>query len=354
MADSPALELWRLRYFLAVADELHFGRAARRLGMSQPALSQQIAKLERDLDVRLLHRAPVVGLTAAGTELQRSGHRLLNEALRIQASVRAAGAGRSGSIRVLLTRSASGAALNDLLHGFGDAYPAVEVSTQSAWTAWNLTTLRDGDTDLAVALAPVEDDDLHVLEIGSEPLGVVLADSHPLLSEEAIDPSALVSEPFFFWPREQAPAAYDRLVASLWGDRGKPVDAYEPDILRLVERVQRERHGFTVAAWGRSRTLNLAGVAWRPLVSGSPRLHYALCWRKLTANPSAQLFADFARSLVDTASSGSERRAMPTLWEQRRSGPVLPTGGTRESRSRGGSAMELLASQPGARPLEHG
>lgn len=298
---APVLELWRLRYFLAVADELHFGRAAKRLRMSQPALSQQIAKLEHDLRARLLDRVPAVKLTPAGSELQRLGQRLINEALQIEDDVRAADAGRSGNIRVLLTRSAPGPTVNDLLRGFREAFPLLDVSTQTAWTAWNLQTLRDGDADIAVALSPVIDDELNVLELGSEPLGVVLPDPHPLLAKDAIDPAELASEPFFFWPREQAPAAYDRLLGGLWGDTRRVVDSYEPDILRLVELVQQGRRGFSVAAWGRAQTLNLPGVAWRPLIAGSPRLHYALCWRKVGASSTAQRFAEYVQTRVGAA-----------------------------------------------------
>lgn len=305
------MEIWRLRYFLTLAEELHFRRAAERLRISQPGLSQQIVKLEQELGVQLFDRTNGVALTGAGQALQRSGGRLVRELEQVEAEIRALATGRTGVLRLLLTRSAAGTSMSDLIEGFRQSHPTIKLDVETAWTSWNLRALRAGEADVAAVLLPIEHDgDLEVVELGTEPLSFVLPNDHRLATVEAT-PEDLADEPLLFWPRDQAPAAFDALMHSLWPPLGKDVARQEPDIIRLIAAVQ-EGAGFTIATSARGRTMQFPGVTWKPLPDGAAQFRYGLCWRKVTVNPSSRVFGDFAKRQLQFTlgrASGARGRA---------------------------------------------
>lgn len=312
------MEIWRLRYFLVLAEELHFRRAAERLQISQPGLSQQIAKLENQLGVELFDRTNGVALTGAGEALQRSGGRLIREVEQVEAEIRALATGRTGILRLLLTRSAAGTSMSDMVEGFRQTHPSIKLDVETGWTAWNLRALRAGEADVAAILLPIEPhDDLNVVEVGTEPLSVALPNDHPLAAAEELTPDDLVDEPFLFWPRDQAPGSFDELMRSLWNPRGKEVFRYEPDIIRLIDAVQHGL-GFTIATRARGRMMHFPGIRWKPLPDRVAAFRYGLCWPKVTVNPSSRVFGEYikqwyqSRMIHDWRTAGESRRTFKT------------------------------------------
>src|SRR5690348_2393969 len=136
------MDLRRLRYFLVLAEELNFTRAAHRLHIAQPALSQQIRALERDIGAALLERGSRgCRLTEVGEVVAREAGELLAHAAVAQERIRAAVGGRQGQLRLALTRSARGGPVDALLGAFRTLHPDVDLVVRAGWTAHNITEL---------------------------------------------------------------------------------------------------------------------------------------------------------------------------------------------------------------------
>jgi DNA-binding transcriptional LysR family regulator len=287
------MEIWRLRYFLVVAEELHFGRAAKKLLITQPGLSQQISKLEQELGVRLFERAGGIALTPAGEALQRSASHLMAEMDRVEEEVRAYASGRAGTLSIFLTPPPAPAAFNGMLNSFRRDYPGVDIRIQTAWTNWNLKAVESGEIDLALVLLPVDGHkDLEFVEVSHEAPSVALPVAHPLASAEEVTPESLLDLPFFFWPREQAPGAYDRILRYLSLHGKRAVDRYEPDPIRLASAVG-EGNGFTIAIRSRGEAMQFPGVVWRPLPDDAPKFRHGLCWRHETGSATTRHFLEY-------------------------------------------------------------
>lgn len=184
------MELRHLRYFRAVAEELHFGRAARRLHMAQPPLSQQIRALEDELGVALLVRS------TRRVELTPAGEDYLRRAVSILDSVDAAGRqaqriadGRSGTLAIGCVGSATYSLLPKLVRALSEELPDVDVSVRGEMLApAQIAALAAGDIDLALLRMPVDTTGLHVEAIRSDRLIVALPEDHPLAGDPPDDP----------------------------------------------------------------------------------------------------------------------------------------------------------------------
>jgi len=189
------MELRHLRYFVAVAEELHFGRAAARLHMSQPPLSRQIQQLEAELDVQLFKRTP------RGMELTQAGEALLRDARSIrgmvaQASERAqrAGRGQAGRLDIGVYGSAVFGLVPQVLSVFHAAHPEVDLVLHHAQTPEQVPALRQGRVLLVFERMLPKETDIEVELVAREPLLLGLAETHPLAAQERIDVAALRDE----------------------------------------------------------------------------------------------------------------------------------------------------------------
>ena len=274
------MDLRRLQYFAVVAQELHFRRAAERLHIAQPGLSQQIKVLERELGADLFDRGPQgVTLTAAGTVLLEEGVPLLGQLDRVEERVRAVAEGRRSQLRVVHTRSVSGGLPDEVVHRFRKQYPEVDVLVDSAWTTRNLQMLRAGEVEAAFVRLPLsEADDLQVLPLGRTEVVVALPEKHPLTRRRALDPADLTGLPVVSWPRAQAPGYFDDLQSRVWGGTAPEVVLWEPDPEHVLAAVAA---GTGVSVLDRDRAMKLSprgvtirrfrititaefGVAWSP------------------------------------------------------------------------------------------
>ena len=205
-------ELRHLRYFVAVAEELNFSRAAKRLHMAQPPLSVAIRKLEQDLGASLFTRSSrEVALTEAGVALLPGARRALAEADAAVAAAQRASAGEVGTLRVAYNWSARFETLPALGQAFAQQYPGVELLTDEMRPNRILGALRSGTIDVAIALYPELGDGLSYELVRREPVVAVLSSNHPLAEEEAIGLVALADE-FLLFPRELAPRLHDFYV----------------------------------------------------------------------------------------------------------------------------------------------
>jgi DNA-binding transcriptional LysR family regulator len=206
-------ELRHLRYFVAVAEELNFSRAARRLQMAQPPLSVAIRQLETELGTDLFERSSrEVRLTEAGRVLLDGARRTLAEADRAVTSARRAGAGELGALRVGFSWSARFETLPAIGRALRQQHPDVELLTEEMWNARVTDALRAGTIDVALSLCPEISGELAYEPIRAEPVVALLAAAHPLAGERAVALGSLAEEAFVLFPRELAPRLYDTLV----------------------------------------------------------------------------------------------------------------------------------------------
>ncbi|RZL35835.1 MAG: LysR family transcriptional regulator [Rubrivivax sp.] len=280
------IELRPLQQFLAVADLLHFGRAAERLHMSQPPLTQAVRKLEAELGVQLFERSSrSVRLTAAGVALQVSAQKLLGDAAALPAEVRAVAAGLAGRLRLAFVSTVGFGGLPQWLQSFREACPQVALALREATLDVQLQDFAAGAIDAGFVIhtpgsAPAG---FERLSIGIEPLVLALPSSNEVPSDAQCHEAPLV-----IFPREVAPSLYDAILAH-HGAAGVAQEAIQMQtIINLVSAA-------IGVAWvpASLQGLQRAGVVYRAM-AGAPEVETSLIWRS-DAPPAVARFVEHVR-----------------------------------------------------------
>jgi DNA-binding transcriptional LysR family regulator len=277
--DLSSLELRHLRYFVAVAEELHFGRAARRLGIAQPPLSQQIRQLEQRIGASLFARTSrQVALTPAGEALLRGARRVLAEMRLAAAAARRAEAGETDALRVAYTDSAALSVLPSAIQGFRSAMPTVHLDLVEGSTAAQVDAVVRDLVDLAVVRGPVVQPALRTEVVLREPFLLALPESHPLCERQTVELAVLGAESMVLFPRHLAPDFHDTISAMCRAAGFTPLVAYEgaeyQTILSLVAA------GLGVSLVPRSvANLQRSGVVYRVITDAPPRAEIAAVYR---------------------------------------------------------------------------
>lgn len=228
---DTGVELRHLRYFVAVAEELHFGRAAQRLRMSQPPLSQQIADLERELGVKLFERGRRTALTHAGEMMLPEARATLAQADRTVRRAQRADRGEVGNLSVGFVRSASFRALPVSLRAFREKAPDVEISLHPLSTLEQLDAFEEGSIDVGfLFLLPGQpmSDWLSLRTVSCEPLVAGLPEGHNLARKEVVPLGDLSRERLLLMARSAGAGTFDSIVA-LCRKAG-----FEPDNVREI------------------------------------------------------------------------------------------------------------------------
>lgn len=213
MIEQSRLELRHLRYFCAVAEELHFGRAAARLAVSQPALSVQIRQLEDIVGARLFDRhSRRVALTDAGRALDETARRVLRDIDAALVATRQAQAGHVGALRVGFGPTLMMSRLAEVVRGYRLRHPQVRIDLRELPAAEQIAALLQGDLDVGFVRGVEADPRLHVESFGREPLLIALNRDHPLALAERVPISALASEPWVLFPRSIAPLLHEQVI----------------------------------------------------------------------------------------------------------------------------------------------
>ena len=203
------------RVFLAVAEELHFGRAAARLNITPPPLTRHIQRIERELGARLFDRTRrAVTLTAAGAALVGEARRLLVQLEALPGHVLRAAGGDSGTLRAGVISAALFSQARVLQAAVRKAMPAVHVEWHIESSADQVEAVRLGRLDLGFVHTPIEHEGLALRRVLREPLVVAVPTSHPLAKRKAISLRALENDVFIVATRERVPSYYDRFVAA--------------------------------------------------------------------------------------------------------------------------------------------
>ncbi len=265
------MELRQLRYFVAVAEELHFRRAAERLHISQPPLSQQIRALEDELGFALLTRTRRrVQLTAAGDAFLRDARAILTELDGAVATARRIDAGQTGRLRIGFVGSALLSIVPGTVERFRAGRPAVAIELRERSTVDQLRAVRAGVVDVGLVRPPIEDEGaLRAETVLRERTVAALPAGHELAGLSRVSLRRLAAEPLVLFPRDQAPGYHDLLIGALAGAGAGPhVIQYAPEMMTIIGLVAAGT-GVSLVPASVSR-LALDGVTYRP-VSGAPR-----------------------------------------------------------------------------------
>jgi DNA-binding transcriptional LysR family regulator len=301
------MELRHLRYFVAVAEELHFGRAAARLGIAQPPLSQQIRQLEEELDVRLFARGGRrVDLTEAGRVYLAEAREILQRVARAGVAVRRAARGETGTLAVGVVPSATYGLMPRVFRTFRERNPDVALSVGVMSSGVQVEAIRAGALQLGFARPPFGDETLAAETVYQEPVIVVLPDGHPLASRGALSLAALAAEPFVLFPRDRRPGWYDFVVAVCRDAGFQPVVAEEAPELATAMALVAAGIGVTLVP-SSVKDLRRSGVEYRDLAP-APRTRLVALRRAGEPPPVVARFLDVVREVLGGA--GAARRAV--------------------------------------------
>lgn len=208
------LELRHLRYFVAVAEELHFGRAAKRLHLSQPPLSQQIRRLEEILGYALLVRTSrSVALTSAGEAFLERSRRTLRMVQHDIEETRCIGKGEVGSLNLGFVGSAILAGLPAVFGAYRATFPGVQMRLYEAFTSRVIEGLENGALDAGILRDSDARETLNVTPLFSEPYVAILPATHRCAIQKSISPGMLRNDPFIYFPRSAGARAFEKPLA---------------------------------------------------------------------------------------------------------------------------------------------
>lgn len=288
------IDFRQLRYFVALADTLHFGRAAAQLHISQPPLSRQVAALEEELGVSLFKRSTrQVELTAAGHHFQEQAVRIIKALDTAVRSTQAIERGELGALRVGFTMSAAWSVLPPLIKLYGDVYPGADVQLSEVLPRELNDALISGNVDIGIAFPWQRPRGLEYLAVHAEPLCAVVPAGHRLAQGGEIAVGDLAGEPFITFPAATAPALHE-LVIGYCRDHGfEPRIRLETHLQQTIVNLVAEGLGVSLVPQSMSR-MQLAGAAFRA-VRNAPLVEQGVIWAAENGNPCLARFLECAR-----------------------------------------------------------
>ncbi|MFI6677323.1 LysR substrate-binding domain-containing protein [Kribbella sp. NPDC050470] len=282
--------LWRS--FATVADELHYGRAAERLRVTQPALSRQIRDLERILGVRLFDRTSRrVALSRAGQAVLEQARRALTESDRAVRLARLAAEGDWGELTVAILPSVAPALLPAIIRAHRNAHPEIGFRISESFDDEQLAALTAGRIDAGFVRASAAPPGIHLETLLTEPLLAGVPLDHRLADRDRIALSELAGEPFVFFPRHRSVFAYDEFIAAC------RAAGFSPDIVQEASGISAlglVAAGLGVTAVASSyAAVSMAGVRFVPITGHELTLQ--LAWSADNTNPALPAFHETAR-----------------------------------------------------------
>ncbi|MFL9926240.1 LysR substrate-binding domain-containing protein [Herbaspirillum lusitanum] len=298
MNHESRLELRQLRYFVAVAEEKHFGRAAQRLHMTQPPLSQTIQALEEMLGTPLFARTKrSVSLTPAGLALLPEAQRILQQAAALPDLARRAASGTSGLLSLSFISTADYSILPPLLQRFRARYPQVQIDLREATTDIQLEDLTQGKIDAGLLLPPLPDKALATLDyrpVLSEPLIAALP-AGAVRGNAPVALKSLKELPLIIFPRRISPAFHDTIL-SCFRDAGvTPHISQEAIQMQTIVGLVSAGMGMALVPQSVSN-LKRPGVDYRRLTGKVPSIETGLAWRRDSQSTVLRAFLE----LIDT------------------------------------------------------
>nr|WP_319492283.1 LysR substrate-binding domain-containing protein [uncultured Desulfobacter sp.] len=289
------MELRQLRYFTAVAEELHFGRAAKRMNISQPPLSMQIRNLENELGTRLFNRTSrQVELTTAGEVFLVQVEQILAALDGAVESAKQAGQGNIGRLSVGFIGPAMDAFLPEIIRGFQSRYSGIRLSLTESGTSRQIEDLYAGRIQVGfVRLYRHKPDGLTAQIIRQEQYVLAVPSDHPFARQKKVALSQLKNEPFIMYPRSVQPQLYDTMMACFKNS------GFTPNIVQEA-RTKHTTIALVAAGLGAavvpssSKVIGRCGVFFLDIDASLPHIEISMIWRQKDKNPALARFVKFA------------------------------------------------------------
>ncbi len=328
------MEYRHLKFFLAVAEELHFTRAAARLQVAQPHLSQEIRRLERELGVELFARSKRrVALTAGGQAFLRHVRLIFAATADAVRAAQRASRGETGRLGIGFVSAAAYGVLPDAIRRFRLGRPELELVLTELNSDQQFEALRSGRVDVGLLHPPREaEPGLDIETIFLEPLVVALSERHDLATSRRIRLGLLAEEPWILWPREISSLLYDETMRACAAAGFAPRIVQEATKMSTVVSLVASGLGIALVP-GSAARLRFPGTVYRPLEQSGPAVPLALAWRR---GDTAPALMPFLATVRDVAGRGTGERNRAVARKVRGAGGAGgPTG--RGLRARGPS-----------------
>jgi DNA-binding transcriptional LysR family regulator len=291
------MDMRRLRYFVVVAEESSFSRAAERLHMAQPPLSHNIRQLEQELGVLLFERSNRgVWLTEAGELLLEEVRRMFAQLDQTVLAVQRVGQGQVGRLTLGFVPSSSNESLPPIVRAFRERFPGVELFLREMRPDHVVQQLHERQIDVGFVYLPLEDPSLNIEGITREPLVLALPEAHPLTSEDQVELGALAEEPFVLPARYQRmPGLYGR-VTEACRQAGFTPEAVQKDVWLMQTIVGLVAAGIGVALVPSSlQNIPRRGVVYKLVHGLSPTIELGMIWRRDDRSLVLKSFLEVAR-----------------------------------------------------------
>jgi DNA-binding transcriptional LysR family regulator len=293
------LELRQLRYFIAVAEELHFGRAAARLHMTQPPLSQAIAALEDLLGAPLfLRNRRTVELAPAGTALLPEARRMLLEADALPELARRAASGEAGRLALAFVTSCDYSVLPPFLRRYSERYPAVHLHLVEATSDVQVEELLRGRIDAGLLIPPLPDKadgELDYMKVLDEPLILCAPAGLDALGTGPVRLQDLPRLPLIIFPRDISPALYDAILSCFRAAGVTPVIGQLAIQMQTIVSLVSAGMGLALVPQSVSNLMR-PGVEYRALADPSPLVETGIAWRRDNGSPVLRGFLELLRT----------------------------------------------------------
>lgn len=290
-----SIDFRQLRYFVTLADTLHFGRAAALLHISQPPLSRQVAALEAELGVTLFKRSSrQVELTVAGRHFHEQAVRIIEALDGAVRSTQATERGERGVLRIGFTMSAAWSVLPPLIKAYGEASPDVDLQLSEVLPRELNDALTSGGADVGIAFPWQRPAGLEYLAIHAEPLCAVLPADHPLAAQAELAVADLAGEPFITFPAATAPALHELVIGCCRDNGFEPRIRLETHLQQTIVNLVAEGLGVSLVPWSMSK-MQLPGAVFRA-VSATRMVEQGVIWAAGNGNPCLPRFLACARA----------------------------------------------------------
>lgn len=289
------MELRHLRYFVTLAEELHFRRAAERLHIAQPPLSQQIRQLEIELGFSLFHRTKrKVQLTQAGLVFLEEAQQILRQLEQAIQIGRQTSRGEIGQLAIGFVSSAAYNVLPKILRTFRTCLPGVVLELRELTTFQQVQWLREGRIDVGFIRPPIEETGFHTETIFREPLVVALPETHPLATKLNLSLASLCSEPFILFSRINAPGLYDTIISLCQQAGFSPMVVQEAIQMQTIVSLVAAEMGVAIVP-ASLQHLQRTGVVYKIVQELTTEVPLNMIWRQDDISPTVQRFIEVVR-----------------------------------------------------------
>ncbi|MBI4784086.1 MAG: LysR family transcriptional regulator [Oscillatoriophycideae cyanobacterium NC_groundwater_1537_Pr4_S-0.65um_50_18] len=293
------MELRQLHYFLAIAEELNFGRAAQRLNIAQPPLTRQIQQLEQELGVQLFNRTSRrVELTEVGKLFVDEAQRILEQVDHSLLTIQRANRGEVGQLVVAFEGSSAYDIIPLSLKAYRERFPEVELTVLGMTTNQQVEALRSGQIQIGFVVPPLQGqvEDLEVEAVIQSPLVLALPEAHPLAAKSTVKVRSLVKESFIMGQRNSGCGFYDQVITFCHRAGFSPTIKQEVNEMQVLLGLIAAGFGVAILP-GSAKQFQRSGVVYRDLQPASSEVALAIAWQKNDSSPLVQAFLQIVRDV---------------------------------------------------------